>query len=123
MPTSDPSLKNILTDKLKILKLRRKSSTKYMKEFVKYSPILREFFTIALQILSQLIQPESNSKRSKSKARSQSKSALNKSRTRSRKFQIQIHPLVENFQVERITDSQRKQIVYLWNKTRKVLGL
>ena len=65
MTTSEPILKRTLTDKLKILKLRRRSSTKSMKEFVKYSPILRELFTIALQVLSQFIKPKSNNKNSK----------------------------------------------------------
>ena len=55
IPTSDPCLRSRLKDKLRILQLRRKSSTKNMKEFANCSSTIKELFKIALNILSNFL--------------------------------------------------------------------
>ena len=60
--TSNLKLRSILKEKLKILQLRRKSSTKSMREFVCSSSTMRELFWIALHVLSQLLGYGTNKK-------------------------------------------------------------
>ena len=59
IPTSDPCLRSKLKNKLRILQLRRKSSTKNMKEFVNCSSTIKELFKIALNILSSILNSKS----------------------------------------------------------------
>ena len=56
MRTSNPKLRSILSDKLKILQIRRKCSVKFMKEFVRHSSTMKQLFKIALQVLSHFLE-------------------------------------------------------------------
>ena len=118
--TSDLWLIDTLKEKLSILQIRRKTTTLYMKEFVSKWATMRELFRIALQVLSQLLDPASNKRgivnRLKSRNKCQKK-ILTRSKT-NEKLKLSRNKSLKS---RIFTLAQRKRAKYLHNITKEIL--
>ena len=125
MVTSDPKLRRVLKDKLRILELRRKSSTKYMKEFACNSSTMRELFKISLQVLSQFLEHKSNWKESASISKISQNCNIFGRRVTTRKSALVDTNSTHNSssKLEILSSAQKNRAEYLYQKTKRVLNL
>ena len=122
MRTSDLKLQSILSDKIKILQIRRKCSAKFMKEFVRHSSTMRELFTIALQVLSHFLEPKFGIEEIYQIQNYQSKSSANTVCTRSKTTKNQKKFISKINKADFVTDSGLTRVKYLYKKTKKILN-
>ena len=122
--TSDRKLRSVFEEKLKILQLRRKSSTKSMREFVCSSSTMRELFRIALHVLSQFLGNGPNKKyvTSNTKNPQNGCSSDRKMTTRKAARDTWSSTLSNTLKTWIFSDSQKMRAKYLYQKTKKVLN-
>ena len=122
MRTSNPKLQSILSDKLKILQIRRKCSVKFMKKFVRHSSTMKQLFKIALQVLSHFLESKFGIEEICQIPTYQSKFSVNTVCTRSKTIKNQKTSIGKINKADFITDSRLNSVKYLYKKTKKILN-
>ena len=122
--TSDLKLRNVLKEKLKILQLRRKSSTKSMREFVCSSSTMRELFRIALHVLSQFLGYGANKKYIISITKNPQNGCSSGRKMTTKKAVWDTWSLTQSSTLKAwfFSDFQKIRAEYLYQKTKKVLN-